>query len=191
MTREEFKLIVKLLKAIYAEPTFIADQDAFDAWYLILRDIPFKLARMATQKYIESKSSAPKPADIRAMAAKIAEPEQNQMSELSAWQLVYKAICNSNYNAESEFAKLPPICQKAVGTPHMLKEWASMDIDTVQSVEQSHFIRNYRAELERNREEAKTSLSLQSDVNDYRIANARNLAERMIGTRTEEERYGA
>lgn len=29
MTREEFKTLVKGMKAVYAQPTFIPDQDAF------------------------------------------------------------------------------------------------------------------------------------------------------------------
>lgn len=30
MTREEFKTLVKGMKAVYAQPTFIPDQDAFN-----------------------------------------------------------------------------------------------------------------------------------------------------------------
>ena len=30
MEREEFKILVKAMKAVYAQPTFIPDKDAFD-----------------------------------------------------------------------------------------------------------------------------------------------------------------
>ena len=77
------------------------------------------------------------------------------MSELQAWALVQKALRNSGYNSEEEFAKLPEACQRAVGTAANLKEWALMDSDQVATIEQSHFIRNYRTSVQRMKEEAR------------------------------------
>ena len=37
MEREEFKTIVKGLKAVYAQPAFIPDADAFDVWFVFVR----------------------------------------------------------------------------------------------------------------------------------------------------------
>lgn len=62
---------------------------------------------------------------------------------------------NSGYNSEEEFAKLPEACQRAVGTAANLKEWALMDSDQVATIEQSHFIRNYRTSVQRMKEEAR------------------------------------
>ena len=39
MEREEFKILVKAMKAVYAQPTFIPDKDAFDVWYGLLQDV--------------------------------------------------------------------------------------------------------------------------------------------------------
>lgn len=89
-------------------------------------------------------------ADIRAKAVDLNGQKEN--GALEAWALVYKAICNSAYNSEEEFAKLPVLCRKAVGRPENLKEWSLMDIATVQSVEQSHFIRSYNTLLAGERE---------------------------------------
>lgn len=69
--------------------------------------------------------------------------------------MVSKAISNSGYHAEEEFDKLPEACQRAVGNPSNLKEWAMMESDKVATVEQSHFIRNYRVAVQRMQEEAK------------------------------------
>ena len=77
------------------------------------------------------------------------------MSELQAWALVQRALRNSGYNSEEEFAKLPEACQRAVGTAANLKEWALMDSDQVATIEQSHFIRNYRTSVQRMKEEAR------------------------------------
>ena len=32
MERDEFKILVKSMKAVYAQPTFLPDQDAFNVW---------------------------------------------------------------------------------------------------------------------------------------------------------------
>ena len=52
MTREEFKTLVKGMKAVYAQPTFIPDQDAFNVWFELLKDIPYQQANVAIQKYM-------------------------------------------------------------------------------------------------------------------------------------------
>ena len=44
MEREEFKILVKAMKAVYAQPTFIPDKDAFDVWYGLLQDLPYEQA---------------------------------------------------------------------------------------------------------------------------------------------------
>lgn len=48
-----------------------------------------------------------------------------QLNELEAWSLVEKAIRNSIYNSQEEFSKLPPLVQKAVGSPNVLRLWAA------------------------------------------------------------------
>lgn len=139
MEREEFKILVKAMKAVYAQPTFIPDKDAFDVWYGLLQDLPYEQANLAIQKYMTSERFPPTIADIRTKATEIIAPVEESMSELQAWALVQRALRNSGYNSEEEFAKLPEACQRAVGTAANLKEWALMDSDQVATIEQSHF----------------------------------------------------
>lgn len=154
MDRDEFKILVKGMKAVYPQQTFIPDQDAFNIWHSLLQDLSYEVANRAIQKYMLSYKFPPTIADIRENATAFI-PHDEEMSELEAWSIVYKAICNSYYNAEAEFEKLPPVIQKAVGSPANLREWAQMDTETVLSVEQSHFIRSYRAAVERQKMDAK------------------------------------
>ena len=65
MTREEFKTLVKGMKAVYAQPTFIPDQDAFNVWFELLKDIPYQQANVAIQKYMLTEKFPPTIADIR------------------------------------------------------------------------------------------------------------------------------
>ena len=52
MEREQFKVLVKAMKAVYAQPTFIPDQDAFNVWFALLGDLPYKQAELAVQKHM-------------------------------------------------------------------------------------------------------------------------------------------
>lgn len=155
MERAEFKTLVKGMKAVYAQPTFIPDQDAFNVWYELLKDLPYEQANIAIQKYMLTEKFPPTISDIRTKANEIVAQVEESMSELEAWSLVGKAISNSGYHAQEEFDKLPEACQRAVGNPSNLKEWAMMESDKVATVEQSHFIRNYRAAVQRMKEDAK------------------------------------
>ena len=106
MEREEFKILVKAMKAVYEQPTFIPDKDAFDVWYGLLQDLPYEQANLAIQKYMTSERFPPTIADIRTKATEIIAPAEESMSELQAWALVQRALRNSGYNSEEEFAKL-------------------------------------------------------------------------------------
>lgn len=86
MTREEFKTLVKGMKAVYAQPTFIPDQDAFNVWFELLKDIPYQQVNVAIQKYMLTEKFPPTIADIREKAMQIVESVDSSMSELEAFQ---------------------------------------------------------------------------------------------------------
>jgi predicted small lipoprotein YifL len=96
----------------------------------------------------------------------VTQPEE--MTEQEAWALVSKAIRNSAYNSAEEFAKLPPVVQRLVGSPSQLREWGQMDSDTVNSVVASNFQRSYRARAKNERD----YLALPSSVKSYMAALA-------------------
>ena len=150
MTKVEFSNLVKAMKAVYSDPKFIADKDAFNVWHELLKDIPYMVCQTAIHKYMSNNRFPPTIADIRQLATEMTSPET--MNEGEAWSLVYKAICNSAYNAASEFEKLPEECQKAIGNPAILKEWAGLDVDEVNTIIQSNFMRSYKVAVKRKQE---------------------------------------
>lgn len=154
VTVDEFALLAKAMKAAYPDPKFLPDNDAKTVWYEMLKDLPYEQVSRALKRHMQSNRFPPTIADLRTQTE---EGESVYPTATEAWAIVYKAICNSSYHADEEYAKLPPLLQRAVGHPGNLKEWSLMDIDTVQSVEQSHFIRAYNAVLETARHEAKIS----------------------------------
>jgi len=168
MEREQFKILVKAMKATYTSENFIPDADAFAVWYEMLKDLSYEHASLAIRKYMLTEKFPPTIADIRTKAREIAGEPDNGMSELEAWALVKKAICNSNYHSEEEFASLPKTCQIAVGNPANLREWAAMDTESVETVEQSHFIRNYRAAVQREKDSQKMPESVRTMIETLR-----------------------
>ena len=171
MEREEFKKIVKGLKSIYADPKFIADQDAFDMWYALLNDLDYEVASMATQSYMQTEHFPPTPADIRKYASHITSPVTDDISEVEAWGMVSKAICNSLYHSEEEFARLPKLIQQTLGNHIRLRELAELDAGQLQTVEASNFMRSYRAKLEVHKRESQLNDSLRLTINQMRQEN--------------------
>jgi len=153
MTREDAKKLVHTMVAAFPNYKPANLSETVTVWAAMLKDYDFKAVYAALQGYILTDPSGFAPT-IGQLVGKMhsVKNADNELGEIEAWGLVYKAICNSNYNSQQEFEKLPPACRKAIGSADTLKEWAAMDIDTVKSVEQSHFIRNYRAALKSMKE---------------------------------------
>lgn len=156
MTKEQFKIIVKGMKAIYTQPSFIPDQYAFDVWYNMLKDLDYKTTSRAVQIHMQTSEDIPKPASIRKHVVEFMKDDG--LGEEAAWQLVWNAICNSGYHADEEFEKLPPLIKKVVGSPGWLRQRALSEVkdDTI-SVWQSNFRRAYMAEKKVEQEKNKLS----------------------------------
>ena len=85
----------------------------------------------------------------------------DEIDEARAWALVMKAMRNSLYNADKEFAALPPTIQRSVGSPSQLRDWGQMDLEVVNSVVMSNFQRSYRVRASYDREVQKLPESVQ------------------------------
>lgn len=164
MTRDDTLDILSVLKAAY--PNFYRDMTRKDAdhvislWSEMFKDEPAELVGLAVKRHIatDTKGFPPNIGAIKDAIVKIMQPDE--MTEFEAWDLVSKATRNSTYNSGEEFAKLPPVVQRIVGSPMQLQEWAAMDTETLQSVIGSNFQRSYRARAHHERE----FLALPADV---------------------------
>ena len=153
MTRDEVKEIIMIMTYTYSNYKPADITATLDTWTAILASYQFEHIRAALHSYIlsDTKGFAPTPGQL---IDKI--PVQSfDMTEMEAWGMVNKALSNSSYHAKEEFDKLPLVVQKTLGRFEVLQEWAGMEIDTVQSVIQSNFIRNYRTVLQREKERNK------------------------------------
>lgn len=156
MTKEQFAPLVKGMKAVYADPGFLSDSDAIMVWYSFLKDFDYEAVSKAVQEVLRSSRYKPTIADI--IERIHSETEQDRLTAMEAWSLVRRAMRNSIYGAEKEFEKLPEECRRAIGSPDNLREMATMDEATVESVQQSHFIKTYRAVTEKAAREERATL---------------------------------
>ena len=147
MTREEVKELLMNIKTYY--PNFkIDDPTRFvNAWYMMLQDEDCFQVAMALKEYIKTDKSGFAPS-IGNLLGKAQTNESNFVDESVAWYKVYKAICNSGYNAETEFEKLDEDIQRAVGAASQLRQWA-MSEDFNQGVESALFYKRLATVRER------------------------------------------
>ncbi len=153
MTRDEVKEIIMIMTYTYPNYKPADITATVDTWTAILSSYQFEHIRAALHSYIlsDTKGFAPTPGQL---IDKI-PVKSFDMTEMEAWGIVNRALSNSSYHAKEEFDKLPLVVQKTLGRFEVLQEWAGMEIDTVQSVIQSNFIRNYRTVLQREKERNK------------------------------------
>ena len=126
--------------------------EAVDVWHMMLSDYDYNLVAMALKAYILSDTSgfAPSIGQLVAKIQTISQPQE--LDGMTAWGLVSKALRNGTYGAVEEFNKLPPLVRQAVGMPDNLKNWATSDYQTIETVIQSNFLRTYETVVKRANE---------------------------------------
>lgn len=173
MTAKEFGLLADAIKTYFPRDNVLPTENALRLWYAELKDIPYQIAYAALRKYVSTNKFAPTIADIREQAAELYNQREGDISENTAWQLVWKAICNSGYHAEEEFEKLPETVKRAVGSASQLRQWGLSEVnDNTISYWKSDFQRIYRLEQQRERERNKLSpdvLKLMRPINNPQI----------------------
>ena len=154
MNREETVKIIRIMVDSYPnyKPNDISE--TVDVWHMMLSDYDYNLVAMALKAYILSDTSgfAPSIGQLVDKIKSITSPQE--LNEMEAWSLVCDALQNSGYNYAEEYAKLPPLVQKAVGLPTQLQTWALTE-NLNKDVVGSNFMRCYRIEAERQKEISK------------------------------------
>lgn len=154
MTREETVKIIRIMVDSYPnyKPNNISE--TVDVWNMMLSEYTYEQISVALKAYILSDTSgfAPSVGQLVDKMKSITTP--HELNEMEAWALVCDALRNSGYNYVEEYAKLPPLVQKAVGLPTQLQAW-SLTEDLNKDVVGSNFMRCYRIEVERQKEISK------------------------------------
>lgn len=180
MIRDDVKKILMRIQSVF--PNWKPQSDlrfVVDTWCEYLADYSYEEALFGLNAYITTDTSGFAPS-IGQLIDKIKRlTEKDELNEMEAWSLVSKAIKNGYYGAEAEFAKLPPVVQKAVGNPSNLRNWAHTDEQSIENVVQSNFLRTYRMVVKREKEYQKlpekvrlvmnSSLGIEQKENEHEL----------------------
>lgn len=156
MTKKEMAEIIAIMQSNYPDDFRGMSDKAMlgkiNLWFMQFRDDDYKEVLAAVMAHIATDTNRfmPPVGVIKAKLVEIRMPDE--MTPQEAWELVSRATRNSTYNSGEEFAKLPPVVQRIVGSPMQLKEWAAMDTDTLHSVVSSNFQRSFKVRAAKERE---------------------------------------
>lgn len=137
-----------------AYPRYYAGQSeeekrrAVSLWHTMLEEYPYDLVQQAVKSVISTNKFPPTIADIIEKIGFL--KNSGGMTELEAWGYISKAIRSSAYRAQEEWERLPSELQGIV-SPDLLRSWAMVEADNVETVLQSNFLRTFRAEQERRK----------------------------------------
>ena len=156
MTREDTIKILSVLRGAY--PAFYRDitkqeaESTIALWESMFDEEPYPIVGAAVKAFIagDSKGFPPSIGQIKERIRQITQPEE--LTEQEAWSFVSKALRNSTYGSEEEFAKLPPEIQAVVHDPGQLRQWAMSPADDVETVIASNFMRSFRAKQKATKE---------------------------------------
>lgn len=145
MNRQEVTKILMTMQVSFPNFRIENKEQAILVWSEMLGDVSAEDVNRALAKFImaDTKGFAPSIGQLRALIF----DSPSALSDGEAWDLVYNALCNSNYHAQEEFNKLPEDVRRAVGGADTLRSWAAMDSEAV-TVAESNFKRSYRAIVE-------------------------------------------
>lgn len=152
MTREQVGKLLMTIQAYYPNYNPPDKEITLNAWYIMLAEYPEELVLQALRACIATNTSgfAPDVGQIMSKIQTISQPQE--LDGMAAWGLVSKALRNGTYGAVEEFNKLPPLVRQAVGMPDNLKNWATSDYQTIETVIQSNFLRTYEVIVKRANE---------------------------------------
>lgn len=156
MTRDDVIKIMSVLRGAY--PHFYRDiskQEAYDTinlWTDMFFNDDASVVAAAVKSLIDGDGKGFPPTIGQVKAKMRLLVGSDELTEAEAWNLVSKAVKNGLYGAVEEFEKLPPAVKRIVGSPSQLRDWASMDSDTLHSVVASNFQRSYKVVATREKE---------------------------------------
>jgi hypothetical protein len=163
VTVNEARKIIAVMMVSYPNFKPIDTEIMATTWADMLSDYSYEQINVALKAYIRTDTSgfAPSIGQLIGKLQTISNANK-ELNEMEAWALVSQALKNGYYGAEEEFAKLPEVVQKAVGTPANLRAWAHTDESSIENVVQSNFMRTYRTVVKRESEYAKMPTSIKN-----------------------------
>ena len=164
MDRDEFKVLVKGMKAIYSQPTFIPDQDAFNMWFALVGDLPYEVCSVAIKKYMLTNKFPPTVAEIRELASGVVNGDPLTWGE--SWERALNAVRRfGSYNKGAALDSLDPLTRKCVDSIGYMQLCMSENI----MVERAHFQKVFEIFAKREQNEKQIPIALQQAISRLQI----------------------
>ncbi len=113
MNKAEFATLAAALKTYYPKEGLLPNQQAMELWYMQLKDIPYKLAEVALNKWVATNKWSPSIAEIRESALSVANGDIPLWSD--GWEQVLRAIrMHGSYNEAAALATMDEITAQTV-----------------------------------------------------------------------------
>lgn len=169
MTRDDFKVLVKGMKAVYTQPTFIPDQDAFNMWYALLGDLSYEACAVAIKKYMLTSKFPPTVAEIREMVSGIINGDPLTWGE--SWERALNAVRKyGSYNKMVALDSLDPLTRKCVDSIGYMELCMSENI----MVERAHYQKVFEVYSKREQTEKQMPLALQEAITKLQLKSMDN-----------------
>lgn len=159
MEREQFKVLCKGMKAVYAQESFLPDADAFNVWFGLLGDLEYAVLNAAIQKYMLTNKFPPTIADLREIATSISAGDIPDWGE--GWEKVLNAIRHFGFYRETEalesFDEITKTCVKRLG-------WRNLCLSENNNMDRANFRMIYEQLTERAKKENALPISLSNTI---------------------------
>ena len=153
ITMDDFKVIVKILKAAYPRDNFIPNEYTFNLWYKALQDIQYPTLNKAVTNYIMTNKFPPTIADIRSLSYRLTN--RPDMMSSAAWNQLLRALRQSySPDAETYWEQLPERTKLIVGGFATFRAWGNTSLESLESVQRPMFIKRWEEYQRREMTEA-------------------------------------
>lgn len=175
MNKQETGMLLNCLEDIFPN-TFKnlgAERRAsmLETYSALFADKPFAIVVQA----VRNMATTTPDFSVAALSQHIKQLDNSEQTEAELWNILHRAVCNSAWSYMEEFEKLPPILQKAVGSPRQLYDYSQMNAETLNTVVRGHFLKTigsvkekHEAQEELKRLESKGPESLAAILGDMK-----------------------
>lgn len=151
MERLEFMAIVKKLRGFYPASNIMPTEEAVEAWYEMLADLPGQAVALAVRDWTSREKWPPSISDIRNAVADIALGPVPDWSQ--AWESLRANIRRFGYYRQGEIMEaLDPLTRKVTQRLGLTQIITATDGEY--EVNRANFRQIYQTEAERQRNEA-------------------------------------
>jgi len=158
MTFNEFKVLVKGMKAVYTSPNFLPDADSVKIWYRLLQDMPYELANVAIQRHMATNKFPPTIADIRAAAVETMDRTRDWSD---GWERFRRAVGKYGYyQQDAALASMDETTRRVVKR----LGWKQLCESENQMQDRANFRMVYEQEAQRKNETAVLPAKLQEQM---------------------------